>query len=107
MSLVELKVPAIGESITEVTLSQWLVGNGEYVKLDQAICEFESDKATLELPAEAAGKLIWVAEEGDDLEIGAVVAKVDTSVTAGAETPAAAPVVAETSATPPPAATTS
>ena len=108
MSLVELKVPAIGESITEVTLSQWLVGNGEYVKLDEAICEFESDKATLELPAEAAGKLIWVAEEGDDLEIGAVVAKVDTSVTAGAETPtAAAPVVAETTATPPPAATTS
>jgi len=108
MSLVELKVPAIGESITEVTLSQWLVGNGEYVKLDEAICEFESDKATLELPSEAAGKLIWVAEEGDDLEIGAVVAKVDTSVTAGAETPAeAAPVVAETTAIPPPAATTS
>jgi len=108
MSLVELKVPTIGESITEVTLSQWLVGNGEYVKLDEAICEFESDKATLELPAEAAGKLIWVAEEGADLEIGAVVAKVDTSVTAGAETPAeAAPVAAETTATPPPTATTS
>ncbi len=106
MSLVELKVPAIGESITEVTLSQWLVGNGEYVKLDEAICEFESDKATLELPAEAAGKLIWVAEEGDDLEIGAVVAKVDTSVTAGAETPPApAPVVEETSTAPTPAAT--
>ncbi len=89
MSLIELKVPTIGESITEVTLSQWLVGNGEYVKLDQAICEFESDKATLELPAEAEGKLIWVAEEGDDLEIGAVVAKVDTSVAAGGDAPAA------------------
>ena len=93
MSLVELKVPAIGESITEVTLSQWLIGNGEYVKLDQPICEFESDKATLEFPAEAEGKLIWVAEEGDDLAIGALVAKVDTSVTAGSDaSPAPTPV---------------
>ncbi len=91
MSLVELRVPAIGESITEVTLSQWLIGNGEYVKLDQAVCEFESDKATLEFPAEAEGKLIWVAEEGADLEIGALVAKVDTSVAAGSSTPAPAP----------------
>lgn len=89
MSLIELKVPTIGESITEVTLSQWLVGNGAYVKLDQPICEFESDKATLELPAEAEGKLIWVATEGDDLEIGAVVAKVDTSVSAGNDVPPA------------------
>ena len=91
MSLVELRVPAIGESITEVTLSQWLIGNGEYVKLDQPVCEFESDKATLEFPAEAEGKLIWVAEEGDDLEIGALVAKVDTSVSAGSDTAAPAP----------------
>lgn len=107
MSLIELKVPTIGESITEVTLSQWLVGNGEYVKLDQAICEFESDKATLELPAEAEGKLIWVAAEGDDLEIGAVVAKVDTSVTAGNDTPAApAPVAAPVKAVSTPAAST-
>ena len=89
MSLIELKVPAIGESITEVTLSQWLIGNGEYVKLDQPICEFESDKATLEFPAEAEGKLIWVAAEGDDLAIGALVAKVDTSVTAGSDAPSA------------------
>ena len=79
MSIVEMKVPVIGESITEVTLSQWLKGNGDYVELDEAICEFESDKATLEFPAEAAGKLIHVAAEGDDLEIGALVAKVDTS----------------------------
>jgi len=57
MSLVELRVPTIGESIAEVTLSQWLIGNGEYVKLDQPVCEFESDKATLEFPAEAEGKL--------------------------------------------------
>ncbi len=80
MSIIEMKVPTIGESITEVTLSQWLKGNGEYVKLDEPICEFESDKATLEFPAEASGKLMWVAAEGDDLEIGALVAKIDTSV---------------------------
>ena len=80
-----MKVPTIGESITEVTLSQWLKEDGEYVALDDPICEFESDKATLEFPAEAAGKLIYVAAEGDDLEIGALVAKIDTSVKAGAD----------------------
>ncbi len=80
MSIVEMKVPTVGESVTEVTLSQWLKEDGEYVKLDQPICEFESDKATLEFPAEAAGKLLHVASEGDDLEIGALVAKIDTSV---------------------------
>ena len=82
MSIIEMRVPTIGESISEVTLSSWLKGNGEYVKLDEPICEFESDKATLEFPAEASGKLIYVAEEGDDLEIGALVAKIDTSVQA-------------------------
>jgi len=84
MSIVEMKVPVIGESITEVTLSQWLKGNGDFVEIDEPICEFESDKATLEFPAEAAGKLIYVAAEGDDLEIGALVAKIDTSVAAPA-----------------------
>jgi len=83
MSVVEMKVPTIGESITEVTLSQWLKKDGEYVELDDPICEFESDKATLEFPAEAAGKLIHVAAEGADLEIGALVAKIDTSVAKG------------------------
>ena len=80
-----MRVPTIGESITEVTLSQWLKANGDYVELDEPICEFESDKATLEFPAEAAGKLIYVANEDDDLEIGALVAKIDTSV-AGSST---------------------
>ena len=88
MSIVELKVPVIGESVTEVTLSEWLKGDGEYVELDEPICEFESDKATLEFPAEAAGKLMYVASEGDDLEIGAVVAKIDTSVTDDGGAPA-------------------
>lgn len=74
-----MKVPEIGESINEVTLSQWLKENGSFVSLDEAICEFESDKATLEFPAEASGRLTWVAAEGDDLEIGALVATIDTS----------------------------
>jgi 2-oxoglutarate dehydrogenase E2 component (dihydrolipoamide succinyltransferase) len=80
MSIVEMKVPVIGESISEVTLSQWLKKSGEYVKLDEPICEFESDKATLEFPAEAEGQLIHIAKEGDDLTIGALVAHIDTSV---------------------------
>ena len=79
MSIVEMKVPTIGESITEVTLSQWLKKDGDFVLIDEAICEFESDKATLEFPAEASGKLTHVAKEGDDLSIGALVAKIDTS----------------------------
>lgn len=90
-----MKVPVIGESVNEVTLSQWLKENGDYVKLDEPICEFESDKATLEFPAEAAGKLIYVAAEDDDLEIGALVAKIDTSVAAPAGAPAAAPTPAK------------
>lgn len=96
-----MRVPTIGESITEVTLSQWLKADGDYVELDEPICEFESDKATLEFPAEAAGKIIHVAKEDDDLEIGALVAKIDTSVTAGAEasTPTAPATTAES--TPP------
>lgn len=87
-----MKVPTIGESITEVTLSQWLKKDGDFVKMDEPICEFESDKATLEFPAEASGKLIHVAAEGDDIEIGGLVAKIDTSVQApdaGSSTPVA------------------
>ena len=97
MSIIDMKVPTIGESITEVTLSQWLKADGEFVNIDEPICEFESDKATLEFPAEASGKLTYVAAEGDDLEIGALVARIDTSVkgeavkVAAKETPAAAP----------------
>jgi len=109
MSIVEMKVPTIGESITEVTLSSWLKKDGDYVKLDEPICEFESDKATLEFPAEAAGKLIHVAAEDDDLEIGALVAKIDTSVAApsGGDSKPSAPkeeVNEETKAAPAPAA---
>ncbi len=86
-----MKVPVIGESINEVTLSQWLKPDGSFVKLDEPICEFESDKATLEFPAEAEGKLIHVAKEGDDLVIGALVARIDTSVKSSSTENAAPP----------------
>lgn len=100
MSIVEMKVPTIGESITEVTLSQWLKKDGDFVNIDEPICEFESDKATLEFPAEASGKLIHVAREGDDLSIGTLVAKIDTSVQNNATSAPATPAPAAPSAAP-------
>lgn len=75
----EIKVPSIGESVNEVTLVSWLVEDGDYVELDQPLAEFESDKATFELPAEVAGIVTRVAKEGDDIKIGEVVATIDTS----------------------------
>jgi 2-oxoglutarate dehydrogenase E2 component (dihydrolipoamide succinyltransferase) len=92
MAVIEIKIPAIAESVTEVTLSQWLKADGEMVKLDEALCEFESDKATLELPAEAAGKLMHLVSEGSELKIGDVIAKIDTAfatATGGSPAPAA------------------
>jgi 2-oxoglutarate dehydrogenase E2 component (dihydrolipoamide succinyltransferase) len=105
MSLIEMKVPTIGESITEVTLSQWLKKDGDFVSVDEPICEFESDKATLEFPAEASGKLIYVAKEGDDLAIGALVARIDTSViqVSGDKPMAPAPIASVPASTPAPA----
>lgn len=76
---VEIRVPNVGESITEVTLSRWLVEEGDYIEIDQEICELESDKATLELPSSEAGTIEFVADEGDDLEIDALLCKIDTS----------------------------
>lgn len=101
--IIELKVPEIGESINEVTIASLLVEEGEYVEMDQSICEFDTDKATLEFPAEKAGTISWVAGEGDDLAIGDVVAKLDTSAKAPAkkevkevkEAPKAAPAAAK------------
>lgn len=75
-----MKIPSPGESITEVEIAQWLVETGDYVEKDQAIAEIDSDKATLELPAEAAGAIEILAEEGDVVEVGQVVCKIDTSV---------------------------
>ena len=89
MSVIEITVPQVGESITEVTLSQWLKQDGDLVALDEAICEIESDKATLEVVAEKAGRLIHVVGEGEDVEIGAVIAKIDTSAIEIVATPVA------------------
>jgi 2-oxoglutarate dehydrogenase E2 component (dihydrolipoamide succinyltransferase) len=78
MSKIEIKVPTVGESVTEVTLASWLVKDGDFVKIDQPLAEFESDKATFELPAEVSGTITFVAKEGDDIKIGEVVAFIDT-----------------------------
>ncbi len=97
--ILEMKVPSPGESITEVEIAQWLVADGDYVEKDQAIAEVDSDKATLELPAEVSGTITLKAEEGDAVEVGAVVCLIDTKgeAAAGAATTAssAATVAAE------------
>ncbi|MEW7280910.1 2-oxoglutarate dehydrogenase complex dihydrolipoyllysine-residue succinyltransferase [Aquimarina sp. 2201CG1-2-11] len=113
----EMKVPSPGESITEVEIAQWLVETGDYVEKDQAIAEVDSDKATLELPAEVSGVITLMAEEGDAVAVGQVVCLIDTdaakpegdAVAPAVETPkveekkeapkAAAPAKAETYAT--------
>lgn len=77
--ILEMKVPSPGESITEVEIATWLVKNGDYVEKDQAIAEVDSDKATLELPAEASGIITLKAEEGDAVAVGQVVCLIDTS----------------------------
>lgn len=77
--ILEMKVPSPGESITEVEIAEWLVEDGDYVEKDQAIAEVDSDKATLELPAEQSGIITLKAEEGDAVEVGAVVCLIDTS----------------------------
>ena len=92
MALVDIKVPSIGESVTEVTLARWMVQEGQYVVLDQILCEFESDKATFELPAEVAGKISLLAAEKDDLSVGAIVAQIDTDAVGDVAEAAANPV---------------
>ena len=77
--ILEMKVPSPGESITEVEIAEWLVQEGDYVEKDQAIAEVDSDKATLELPAEASGTISLKAEVGDAVDVGAVVCLIDTS----------------------------
>ncbi len=79
MSVLEMRVPSPGESISEVEIAQWLVSDGDYVEKDQAIAEVDSDKATLELPAEESGIITLKAEEGDAVAVGAVVCLIDTS----------------------------
>ena len=75
-----MQIPSPGESISEVEIAQWLVSDGDYVKKDQIIAEIDSDKATLELPAEQSGIIKLKANEGDVVEVGQVVCNIDTSV---------------------------
>ncbi|MFD2572910.1 2-oxoglutarate dehydrogenase complex dihydrolipoyllysine-residue succinyltransferase [Spirosoma soli] len=88
-NVIEMKVPAVGESVTEVTIASWSKKDGDQVALDEVLCELESDKATFELPAEAAGTLRIVAQAGETLPIGALIAKIETG--ASVAQPAAAP----------------
>ncbi|GAA4416675.1 2-oxoglutarate dehydrogenase complex dihydrolipoyllysine-residue succinyltransferase [Nibrella viscosa] len=81
-STIEMKVPSVGESITEVTVASWNKKDGDQVQLDEVLCELESDKATFELPAEAAGTLRIVAQAGETLPIGAVIARIETGAVA-------------------------
>jgi 2-oxoglutarate dehydrogenase E2 component (dihydrolipoamide succinyltransferase) len=114
--MLEMKVPSPGESITEVQIASWLVKNGDYVEKDQAIAEVDSDKATLELPAEASGVITLKAGEGDVVKVGEVVCLIDTNAPkpasapkaetpkaeqkpAAAEKPVATPVASQTYAT--------
>ena len=88
----EIKIPAVGESITEVTISKWMKKDGEQVAMDEVLCELESDKATFELPAEASGTLRIIAQEGETIPVGAVICSiaVGAGVAASAPKPAAA-----------------
>ncbi|MPT35517.1 MAG: 2-oxoglutarate dehydrogenase complex dihydrolipoyllysine-residue succinyltransferase, partial [Flavobacterium sp.] len=113
--ILEMKVPSPGESITEVEIATWLVKDGDYVEKDQAIAEVDSDKATLELPAEASGIITLKAEEGDAVAVGQVVCLIDTGAAkpeGGAAAPAKeekaaeAPKAEAPKAAPAPAATT-
>ena len=83
---VELKIPVIGESVTEVTLSSWLKKDGDYVAEGEAVCEIESDKASMELPAPSAGVLKIMAEAGSELKIGAKIGEIDTAAAKPAAT---------------------
>ena len=83
--VLEMKIPSPGESITEVEISQWLVKDGDIVNKDQTIAEIDSDKATLDLPAEASGKITLKAEEGDSMSVGDIVCLIDTSEASNTE----------------------
>ena len=87
MSVLEMKVPSPGESISEVEIAEWLVSDGDYVFKDQAIAEVDSDKATLELPAEESGIITLKADVGDAVAVGAVVCLIDTSAEPPADLP--------------------
>lgn len=100
---IEMKVPSVGESVSEVTIASWTKKDGDLVKMDEVICELESDKATFELPAEADGILRIVAPEGTTLPIGALICKIEAAGSSAAANPSVAEapkVVAEAPAAP-------
>lgn len=86
---IEMKVPSVGESVSEVTIASWTKKDGDLVKMDEVICELESDKATFELPAEADGILRIVAPEGTTLPIGSLICKIEVAGSTAVATPAA------------------
>jgi len=91
--VLEMQIPSPGESISEVEIAEWLVADGEYVEKDQIIAEIDSDKATLELPAEQSGVITLKADEGDVVQVGQVVCHIDTSAKGSSkETPITKPV---------------
>ena len=90
----DIKIPPVGESISEVTLSRWIKKDGDYVEMDEAIAELESDKATFELTAEKAGILRTQATEGDTIAVGALVASIEEgSASASSDSAVKEPVV--------------
>ncbi len=93
--VLEMKIPSPGESITEVEISQWLVKDGDIVTKDQTIAEIDSDKATLDLPAEESGKITLKAEEGDLMAVGDIVCLIDTSVASDSKPLIKEPVIKE------------
>jgi len=96
--ILDMKVPSPGESISEVEIATWLVSTGDYVQKDQAIAEVDSDKATLELPAEASGRIEILVEPGTTVSVGQVVCRIDTAAAApeaGASTIASSPAAAQ------------
>lgn len=88
---IQMKIPSVGESITEVTIAEWLKADGEYVELDEIIVELETDKATQEFPAEASGILRIKIEAGETIDIGTVIAEIDTDAAATPSTDDSAP----------------
>ena len=105
--MVDVKVPAVGESITEVTIAAWLKADGDMVKMDEPILSIESDKATLEVAAPQAGKLKILVQEGETVSIGAKVATVDPSQAQATSAPAAKPAAGEVKSAPAPSPVTS
>lgn len=97
---IEMKVPSVGESVTEVTIAAWVKKDGDFVKMDEVICELESDKATFELPAEADGILRIIGKEGDTLSIGAPICSIEAGASSAAPAPAATPAPAVVEAAP-------